>query len=340
MKACVLHAVGDLRCQEVPRARPPAGWALVRVAACGVCGSDLPRIFEHGTYRLPLIPGHELAGVLAAPAGGLAAGRAVAVYPLVPCGECASCRRGLIQLCDGYSYLGSRGDGGFAEYAAAPVENLVPVPAGVSLEAAALTEPAAVARHALRRGGEVAGEAVWVIGAGPIGLLLVQWARQMGAGRVLVSDIDEGKLALAARWGAEAVPAGPGAAWVREQTGGGAGLVVEAVGHPETVAEALCGAAKRARVVLMGNPAGEMRLAQEAYWEILRRELTLVGTWNSCGRELPGQEHDWRAALAAMAGGELEVEPLISHRFSLAELPAGLARLRGGERYIKALALP
>ncbi|MGQ9589361.1 MAG: alcohol dehydrogenase catalytic domain-containing protein, partial [Planctomycetota bacterium] len=135
MDALVLHAVGDLRLERVARPAPRAGEALVRVAFCGVCGSDIPRIYEKGTYSFPLIPGHEFAGTVEAAGegvGGFRPGDRVAVFPLVWCGHCAACERGRYAQCADYDYLGSRSDGAFAEYVVAPARNLVRVPDGLS----------------------------------------------------------------------------------------------------------------------------------------------------------------------------------------------------------------
>jgi len=276
------------------------------------------------------------------PSCPLSPGQPVAVYPLLPCGRCPACRAGLGQLCADYDYLGSRRDGGFARYVAVPVANLLPLPPGVSLEDAALAEPAAVALHALRRGELAAGEWVWIVGAGPIGLLLAQWARALGA-RPLITDVDPAKLALAARWlapehildsrAADPLP------WVHRLTAGGADLVVEAVGLPDTVRQAVLGARQRGRVVLMGNPAGPVALAQGDYWQILRRELTLLGTWNSSCQGSP--QDDWHTVLAALAAGRLELAPLVSHRVCLAELPGLLKRMyQRREPYVKVLVIP
>jgi len=343
MLACRLHAVGDLRGEEVPMPAVPPGWALVRVAACGVCGSDLPRVITKGTYRFPLIPGHEIAGEVAqAPGGcGLAEGDRVVVFPLIACGRCQSCQAEQAQLCDDYDYLGSRRDGGWAQYVAAPTANLLRVPPGVDLEVAALTEPAAVARHALRRSGLQEGDTVWIVGAGPIGLLLAQWARALGAGRVVISDLDDSKLAIAGTWSDFQVNTSQGdaAALVREALGGAPDLVVEAVGVPATIRQALQGAAKRGRVVLMGNPAGDVTLAQQDYWQILRCELTLVGTWNSQYRT--AEACDWEEVLQAMASGALQPGPLISHRVALPDLPSLLERMHAAqEPFVKVVMRP
>ena len=205
MRALVLHGIGDIRYEEVPRPAPREGEALVRVAAAGVCGSDVPRVYVHGTYRFPLIPGHELSGIVerlegapgAHAAPDLRVGQRVVVIPLVPCQRCAYCQVGAYAQCTAYDYLGSRSDGGFAEYVCAPQGNLLPLPEGVDLLDAALTEPAAVALHAVRQGQVQPGDTVAILGTGPIGMILAQWARNLGAGTVLLVDIDDRKLDMA-----------------------------------------------------------------------------------------------------------------------------------------------
>lgn len=130
MKACVLHDIGDLRLEDVPTPMPKSGEVLIRVAACGVCGSDIPRIFTKGTHRFPIIPGHEFSGVVAAVGAGVADSwkdRRVAVFPLIPCRKCAACGIGAFAQCEDYDYLGSRRDGAFAEYVVAPEWNLLPI---------------------------------------------------------------------------------------------------------------------------------------------------------------------------------------------------------------------
>jgi len=180
MKALVLHGVGDARFEEVPKPAAMPGEALVRVGFCGVCGSDIPRTFVKGTYRFPTICGHEFAGTVEAVGlgvDGYKPGDRVVVFPLLWCGKCAACELGNYVMCEDYDYYGSRRDGGFAEYVSVPPANLVPVPDGVSMEAASMTEPAAVAMHALKRaGGGFVGETVVVFGAGPIGLRRASWS--------------------------------------------------------------------------------------------------------------------------------------------------------------------
>jgi len=332
MQALVLHGVGDLRCERVPRPIPKEGEALIRVVAAGVCGSDVPRVFEHGTYRFPLIPGHEIAGVVedVVGAGAWRRGERVTVKPLIPCGECAFCQIGALAQCTAYDYLGSRSDGGFAEFVCAPQRNLVLVPEGVALTDAALTEPAAVALHALRQGGIEPGDVVAILGTGPIGMILAQWARILGAGRVLLTDVDPQKLRLAEQLGLgttlNASQADP-IAWAEQLTGGRRpDLVVEAAGVSATFEQALRMARPLGRVVIMGNPAGEVRLSQSTISQMLRKELTIRGTWNSRFTELPVDE--WRVVLDMLADGRLNLGALISHRLPMSRGVEALEMMR------------
>lgn len=347
MEALVLHAVGDLRFERVARPEPGAGEALVRVAFSGVCGSDIPRIYEKGTYRFPLIPGHEFAGTVEAVGEGVEGfrpGDRVAVFPLIWCGRCAACERGRYAQCSDYGYLGSRSDGAFAEHVVAPARNLVRVPEGLSLEAAAMAEPAAVALHALRRaGGPFAGETVAVFGAGPVGLIAAQWARAMGSSAVLVFDVAEDKLALARRLGFEEVfdarAVDPAKAAESRTRGEGVHVAVEAAGVPETALRAIESARRGGRVVLLGNPSGDVLLPAALISRAMRRELDIRGTWNS-EFSLAGDD-DWRASLEAAARGTIQLEPLVSHRLGLREAleVLGAMRARSG-RFAKVLLRP
>jgi L-iditol 2-dehydrogenase len=348
MWAQVLHAVGDMRYERVPQPMPGPGQVLVRVAWCGICGSDIPRTFIKGTYRFPTIIGHEFAGWVEAwgpDVSGLAVGDPVVVFPLIWCDRCAACAEGHYAQCQQYDYLGSRSDGALAEFVVAPARNLLPVPTDVPLTVAAMTEPAAVARHALRRGGEVVGT-VAIFGAGPIGLMAAQWARLLGADQVLLFDIAPDKLALAARLGFTAFDSRlhDPVAVVHDHTAGeGADLCLEAAGVPVTVLQALAAVRRRGRVVLMGNPEAAVTLPADLISRFMRREAAVFGAWNS--RFVPagmpdagGADDDWHQVLAAMADGRLQLEPLISHRVPLAQAFATLTRMRDRrEGFVKVL---
>ncbi len=330
MKAIVLHAVNDLRYEEVHTPAPQAGEALIRIAACGVCGSDLPRCFEKGTYHFPTICGHEFAGVvekIGAGAGRFAAGAGVTVFPLLWCGKCPACAEGKYAQCSDYDYFGSRRDGAFAEYLVAPLRNLVPVPMGVSMEEAAMTEPAAVARHALRRVGErLTGKSVAIFGAGPIGLMVAQWARAMNAAFISIYDLLPRKLEMAQAMGFTQVFNS------REVAPAEADITVDAAGAPAALLTAMSVVARNGHVVLLGNPAGDLHLPAKLWSQLMRREVQLHGTWNS-DFSATGTDDDWRAALAAMANGKLNLQPLISHRVPLADTVAVLNKMRDGKEF-------
>lgn len=332
MKACVLHGLGDLRFEDAATPTPRPGEVLLRVGACGVCGSDIPRVFTKGTYRFPTIPGHELSGTVVSIGVGVdhtLIGKTAAVFPLIPCRRCDACEIGAYAQCADYNYLGSRCDGGFAEFVTAPVWNLVMIPEGVSLEEAAMVEPAAVAMHALRRAGIDAGDTVLILGAGPIGLLVALWARTWGAGRILLTDIEDAKLGFAQSLGFSDThnpKSGDLGAWLKDRSGRGADIVVEASGSSAAFEQAMGAARTFGKVVLLGNPAGAMTLSQDAYWAILRKELTVLGSWNSVYSNTPRNE--WKLVLDSMASDKLDVKPLITHRIGLDGLSDALVMLR------------
>jgi L-iditol 2-dehydrogenase len=339
MRACNLHGIGDLRYEEVPVPRPGPDEVLLQIKAAGICGSDIPRVFEKGTYRFPTIPGHEFAGVIAAAAEEDRAllGRRAAVFPLIPCRECTACQIGEYPQCDNYDYYGSRRDGAFAEYIAVKKWNLVLVPDTVPFEHAAMCEPCAVAIHALSQAGVGLGDTVVIFGAGTIGLLAAQIAQGWGAARVVLADVDDAKLDFAGELGfAHRVNSGKEdpAEYIRRITGGkGADLALDAAGVSSAVEGCLKSVKTFGKVILMGNPAKNMDISQKAYWEILRKQLTLKGTWNS---SYNGVRNDWRLAIDCMENGILRLEKLITHRFDLADCGKAfeLARQRA-EFYVK-----
>ena len=272
MKALNLHAVGDLRYEDVPMPVRQAGEVLLKVHACGICGSDLPRVFTKGTYHFPTIPGHE--------------------------------------------------------YIAVKEWNLVFFDDSLSYEEAAMCEPAAVALHAIGQASVGIGDTVAVFGAGPIGIMLGLWARTAGAFRVILCDIDPTKVEFARKQGFDAVNSRETdpVEYIRTQTGGrGADACIEGAGVAQTWEQALKAVKSFGTVVSMGNPAGDMTLTQKGYWEILRKQLTLKGTWNSSYNDV---RNEWRTALAAIASHRIDVRPLISHRFPLSEADKAFGVMR------------
>ena len=348
MEALVLHGIGDLRLEQIPVPHLAEGEVRVRIGFCGVCGSDIPRIFVKGTYSFPTVCGHEFAGIVDACGPGVnefTPGDAVVVFPLLWCGKCSACEHGKYVQCHDYDYLGSRSDGAFAECVVAPKQNLIPVPQGVTLEEAAMTEPAAVALHALRRvQTPLAGKAVAIFGAGPIGLMTAQWARIMGAAEVLLFDIVAEKLELAKRIGFDSIynsaTEDPVEVVNARTNGKGAHVCIEAAGVPTTYRNALGSVGRGGRVVFLGNPDADVTLPASLISQLMRREASIYGTWNS-DYSAAGNDDDWRTVLQAIASGMLTLTPLVTHKVPLADSADILHKMRDkSEFYAKVLIHP
>jgi L-iditol 2-dehydrogenase len=322
MKALVLAQDAVLAYTDVPDpARPGPEWALIRVSHAGICSSDIHRGFEAGAYHYPLIMGHEFSGVVEEPAeaGSIPRGARVAVFPLIPCRRCVPCQAGDFAQCVDYDYLGSRRDGAFAEWVWAPEANLVPLPESTSLRDAALTEPCAVALHGVGKLSLGPGMTAVVFGAGPIGCMAAQWMCVRGCDQVFVVDIDDRKLSIAAEMGFTPVDSRKGepVEQIRGLTGGaGADRVVEAIGLPATFLQAVQCAARMGEVVFLGNIRGTFAVGEKDFSSILRRELTIKGTWNS--RIVPFGRSEWSTVVASL-GRRIKVDALVSHEPRLSE---------------------
>ena len=345
MKAHVLHGIADITFDEVSKPVPKAGEVLVAVKAVGICGSDISRIFKTGAYSHPLIPGHEFAGQvveLGAEADKSWLGKAVGVFPLIPCHECAPCKQQSFEMCRNYSYLGSRRNGGFAEYVAVPVDNLLELPGGVSYEEAAMLEPMAVAVHAMRRIPWQKDKTVAVCGLGTIGLMLFMFLQEAGAENILVIGNKDFQKETVLKMGMTAdnfcdLRSQDVDAWIRERTNGvGVHTFFECVGKNETFSRAIDNTAPGGNVMLVGNPYSDMELSKATYWKILRNQLRVTGTWNSSFTHSP--DDDWNYVLKRIEDGRINPEGFITHLLSFEELMKGLEIMRDKtEDYVKVM---
>lgn len=335
MKAYVLHAVNDLRYDEIEIPECPKGWAIIKVKAAGICSSDVARIFTKGTYHFPTIPGHEFSGEVYSvgkEADKALVGKKVGIFPLIPCRNCPQCAEKHYEMCTNYDYVGSRRDGGFAEYVAVPIWNIIELPESMSFTSAAMLEPLSVALHAIKIGGVKKGDNVAIIGTGMIGICAGQWAYKFGASKVTIIGRNENKRPLVENCGLEY------AICTNKDEIDQYNLVIEAVGTPFAVEMAISGAISGGTVLLMGNPSDDILFSQDLYWRILRKQLTLKGTWNSAYDGC--NPSDWTYASKAIDNKDVNVEPLISHLFSQEHLMDGLKlMLEHKEPYCKVMTI-
>jgi (R,R)-butanediol dehydrogenase/meso-butanediol dehydrogenase/diacetyl reductase len=349
MQAVRWHAPRDVRVEEVPAPRPAAGEVLIEVAACGLCGSDLHE-YLHGPVYIPKKPhpltgvvppvtlGHEFSGRVVEVGSGVAAprvGERVAVNPCLLCGECAWCRRGQKNHCAKLATLGLSRDGALARLVTAPAYHCHVLPPEVDDEQGAWAEPLSVAVHAARRGRAAAGERMAVIGAGPIGLLLLQVLRARGAAWVAVVEPQAERRRLAHALGADVVidpGAGDPSRAIAELTGGErVEATFECVGSGAAFETAVRAAGKGGRVVLVGlvpEPVPVNLLL------LLAHEKEVIGS--------SAYVDEFREALALLARGQVQVAPLVTARVPLAAaVTRGLdALLRREEGHIKILVTP
>ncbi|WP_053354050.1 galactitol-1-phosphate 5-dehydrogenase [Leucobacter musarum] len=331
MTAAVMHEPGDIRVEQVPVPEITEGDVLLRVEACGVCGSDIPRMNFAGAYYTPIICGHEFSGTIVEVGDaveGLAVGQLVTVPPLIPCYTCDSCLAGHFSLCEDYGYFGSRQEGAYAQYVAVNAANAFPMPEGVDPRAAAMMDPSAIALHAIYRTKLGAGSRVAVTGAGPIGLFAIQWARLLGATEVLAVDLSPEKAAMAREAGATMTANNDAEAL--DQAGLGFDVVIESAGAAQTVALATQLTARHGEAVFIGIPHTPVELAKSTFSHFLRREASLHGSWNSFSAPFPGRE--WVESARAFADGSLKWEFMITHELGLEALPETMRQL--GERSI------
>lgn len=340
MKAYVLQDIGRLECKEVLKPALKPGEVLVAVNYAGICGSDIPRIYETGTYSFPLIPGHEFSGTVVEAADSESEGwlhKNVGIFPLIPCKECFTCRRQEYEMCRKYSYLGSRCDGGFAEYAAVPVWNLLELPGQMELREAAMLEPAAVSLHAVRKLSLTENCTVAVFGLGTIGGIITQWLAYYGVKNVLATGHrkeagDVMRQAADAGYQYRLAQETDASEWVMEETKGqGADIVIDCVGNSKSVSDALKSVRPGGQILEMANPAGDICLAKDIYWQVLRKQVTLKGTWNSSF--LHRKDDDWNTVVQACCEGRLNLSLLITHELPFEELPRGLQIMKEKREY-------
>lgn len=359
MKAWRLHGIGDIRFEEVEKPDIKENEVLVEVKAAGICGSDIPRIYKTGAYSHPLIPGHEFAGIVketGKDADKKWLKKRVGIFPLIPCGTCEPCSNKQYEMCRSYSYLGSRCDGGFAEYVAVPEKNLIEISENISYKEAAMLEPMAVAVHAMRRTlrfeqdcqvtdvkeddkkeNDSKDKSILIYGLGTIGLFLFMFLNEAGYKNVYVVGNKESQRKKAEELGllnGHYIDKDTSIIDADASTKSGFDICFECVGKNETMNKVVELAKPGGVVCLVGNPHSDMSFDKNLYWKILRNQLTIVGTWNSSFTK--EESDDWNYVLRCLDERKIYPEKMITHIYELADAEKGFECMRDKlEDYIK-----
>jgi L-iditol 2-dehydrogenase len=333
MKALLLSEYNHLEITDLPSPTPDVDELLIRVAACGICGSDVHG-YDGSTGRRipPIVMGHEAAGIVVATGSQVTEfkpGDRVTFDSTVYCGTCEYCLRGQINLCNKRQVIGvSTGEyrryGAFAELLTVPARIAYQLPDTFLFPEAAMLEAVSVALHGVAVSGNIEGKSVLVIGAGMIGLLLLQSARAAGATRIFISDIDATRLKLAAQLEADQTIEASGDALITEvfrlTEGDGVDIVLEAVGRDETISNAIDCVRKGGTVTLVGNISPQVTLPLQ---KVVSRQIRLQGSCASSG--------EYPEAIKLIANGKIKVAPLITAVAPLSDGPSWFDRLHARE---------
>ncbi len=312
MKAAVLTQNKTIDYQDVELPPMQADSVLVRVAASGICGSDIPRFFHNGVHFYPIVLGHEFSGEVmevGAAVTRVHMGDRVSGAPLLPCMKCADCQKGDYALCKHYSFIGSRQQGSNAEYIVIPERNAVVFDSSISYERGAMFEPSTVALHGVLQCDYKGGGSVAILGGGTIGVFAMQWARLLGAKSIAVFDISPERLALAKRMGADAT-------FDTRETGfleaakdfscGGFDYVFETAGAAPTMKMAFALAGNKAHLCFIGTPHVDLTFTPAEWENMNRKEFRMTGSWMSYSAPFPGKE--WTMTAEYYADGRLKFD--------------------------------
>lgn len=346
MKAVVVYAPMNFCVKVRPTPSAEKGALLLKVHACGLCGSDLRTLrVGHRKVTLPWIIGHEICGEVVETGDGYQGrwqkGDLLAVAPVVYCGVCDFCLAGQFELCEGYEEIAQKWPGGFAEYLAVPEAAvkrgvMQPVPPGLDPAFAAIAEPISSCINAQEKGGVGLGDTVVIIGAGPIGCIHIVLARVRGAFRVIIADISASRLKMAEAFEPDAAVNAAETPLVEEilrlTDGKGADVIITATPAPEAVIQAVEIAKKGGRVLLFGGLPKDACTPPVDFNLIHYRALYLVGTTIFAPRH-------FQFALRLLASGRFPAEKLVTHRFPLSEFVHGANLALKGES-LKTVFLP
>ncbi len=333
MRALVVTGPRQLEVASVPDPTPRPDQLVLRVAACGICGSDL-HLYQAGLLPAGSVMGHEFCGEVVESAHRLRAGERVCALPVHSCGRCERCGSGMGMYCEKQVAIGfGQAPGAFAEFVAVAPHEIVRLPAGVEDAHGALIEPLAVGLHAVNLGRIRRGESCLIVGAGPIGLAICLWARHFGASEVIVSERAAGRRALAERLGATCVvdPAREDlAATLARLAPGGPDVVFEAVGAPGLIAECVGHARFRGRVVVAGVCISPDSFVPSV---AVLKEVNLQFV-------LAYERDDFQYSVDMLEQGRIAPQAMLTDRVSLDAAPAAFDALEHPDGQCKVLVVP
>ena len=319
MKAGVVFGKDDIRYTDWEEPAVGEREVKINMRACGICGSDVPRVLGDEAHYYPIILGHEFSGEVSAVGSGVTRvkpGDHVIGIPLIPCMECEDCKNGNYALCKHYSFVGSRRNGAFAEYVVLPEENVLKIDDSIPFRAAALFEPSTVALHGLRCIDFQPGKRTAVLGVGAIGILAVQWARILGAKEIVAFDVEDSRLDLALELGADRVV---NTRKISELPAG-FDYVLETAGQPETIKTCFKIVGNKGEICCVGTPHRDFQFEWKTWEQLNRKEALVTASWMSYSAPFPGDE--WRMTAKCLADGTLRFTDKVIH----GEIP--LSRVR------------
>ena len=333
MKAVILKSNKNIIIQEKKIGSLDNNHCRVRIINAGICSSDLQRSYYNGAYYYPLIMGHELAGEILEVGDSVEEykkGDRIAIFPLLPCFKCEPCIDENYALCKNYSYYGSRRDGGFADYLDVNKWNIVPLPKNIALKDAAAIEPLSVVIHALRQAElldieNTYSKTIVIIGSGFLGLLMTMILNKyLPNANITIVDRNEFKLDIASKFAQRTILLKTDDDWNKFVKKNAFTLVIEATGNPGAFIRSIEIVKHSGNLLWMGNITGELKLPKSIISSILRKEITIKGTWNSVYN--PQKPDDWKQAIQFIADG-IRPSELVTHLVTLDEIPDVLSKL-------------
>lgn len=337
MKAALLTDKNNIACREVEEPQPKKNEVKIKVAYCGICGSDVPRVLKGQVHSFPIVLGHEFSGVVQSVGEEVdknLIGKKVAGIPLIPCFKCQDCKGGDFSLCKDYSFVGSRKNGAFAEFVCLPKENVMLLDDDADLLTSAFFEPATVAVHGIEIAKPKSGKSALILGCGTIGCLLGQCLFHYGIDNIVCAVHKPAQISVAESVGLNKVVATQNDDWedqaIKFNGGEGFDYIFDVATTNETVNSAFRLASNHAKICLIGTPKNDLSFTIKDWELINRKELHIFGSWMSYSDPWPGIE--WQIVRKLFSDGTVRVsKKMIDSICPLSKIDEAFSRFEKGE---------